>query len=601
MDYSDDSCMHMFTQDQKDRLIATLLNADRRVGLLNSTVCNPVPSIQYTGSACESSEMSVTEPSGCNAFVDMTIPLEIDMGASQDAVVTFSINVSSTAVQGVDFDLQTASVTFTSGSVANQDLVLRVYNNDFVNADKTVIVDFTVNPGTGDAVSNTSRNSYTLNIINDDLAPVAVNNIAVYDEDFEDTTAWSTYDGDGDSNFWYFQDIGLNGFGGIVNANAFSESNGALLGTGGAYTPDNYMVSDVFTIPTGATVSVSYVVGSYSGTGSNSEHYSVYFTTNTSPTTYADLREFTLENDRTVPGQGTEVRNHDMSAYAGQTGQLVFRHHNTTGVNGLLLFDTIDLDAVVDTSVQTALNTGTPDSDYLSLAGTVYATNLADGNIMADIANNNGVNYGCVSTSVSRASGGAQVYQVAGATNFVMDKTFTITPTTVQAGGNATVKFYFTETEILAWESATGNVRGELAIIKDNGASETQVAALQSFNTNGSYELTHSLESTFTSGINGTYYFGKMEAVLGVTENQFNIFSVYPNPSRGVITLSLSTSEDVQVSLFDIRGRRVYGNLHNNNSDVFNDKLDFSSMASGVYMLEVQSGSKKAVKKVVIQ
>jgi len=595
MDYSDDSCMDMFTQDQKDRLIATLLNADRRVGLLSSNVCNPIPSIQYTGSACESSEMSVTEPTGCNAFVDMTIPLEIDMGASQDAIVTFSINGSSTAVQGTDFDLQTASVTFSAGSNANQDLVLRVYNNDFVNVDKTVVVDFTVNPSGGDAVANTSRDTYTLNIINDDLAPIAVNTIDVYDEDFEDTAAWSIYDSDGDTNAWYLQDVGLDGWAGIVGAQAVSESNGTLLGTGGAYTPDNYMVSDIFTIPTGATASVSYVVGSYSGVASNSEHYSVYFTTNTSPATYADLREFTLENDRTVPGQGTEVRNHDMSAYAGQTGQLVFRHHNTTGVNGLLVFDTINLDAVVNTFVQTAVNTGTPDSDNLSLAGTVYATNAADGNIMADIANNNGVNYGCVSTSVSRASGGAQMYQVAGVANFVMDKTFTVTPASVQAGGNATLKFYFTETEIAAWETATGNNRSTLVIIKDGGTPEYVTTTVGAFGTHVT------LEGTFTTGINGTYYFGKLESILGVTENQFSVFNVSPVPSDGELVLSLSTNKNVDVKLFDIRGRRVYAELHTNNSDMFTTTLDFSAIAAGVYMLDVQSGSKRAVKKIVIQ
>jgi hypothetical protein len=599
MDYSDDSCMDMFTQDQADRMIATLENADRRVGLLNSTVCNPVPSIQFTGTACDSTSKDVIEPNGCNAFVDVLIPLEIDIDPLVDATVNFTINGASTAVLGSDYTIQTTSLVFPGSSTADRNYVLRVFNNDFIDADKTVIIDFTVTTG-GTAVANSVRNTYTVNIINDDLAPIAVNNVNVYDEDFEDVADWAVYDSDGDGNAWYLQSIGLDGFGGIVGANANSESNGTLLGTGGAYTPDNYMVSGIFTIPAGAAVSVSYVVGSYSGAGSNSEHYSVYFTTITSPSTYADLREFTLENDRTVPGQGTEVRNHDMSAYAGMTGQLVFRHHNTVGVNGLLLFDTINLNAVADTSVQTVVNTGTPDSDALFISGTVYATNSSDGNIMAAISNNNNVDYGCVNTSVSRASGGAQVYQVAGAANFVMDKTFTITPSTVQASGNATVKFYFTETELLAWEAATGNLRSELRVIKDDGTAEFSVATLQTFNTDAGYELSSTLEATFSTGINGTYYFGK-EQSLSVSDNQFNVFGVYPNPSNGEVTISLSTNKDVNVSLFDIRGRKVYGNLHSNTSDSFTEKVDFSSMASGVYMLEVQSGAKKAIKKLVIQ
>ena len=90
-------------------------------------------------------------------------------------------------------------------------------------------------------------------------------------------------------------------------------------------------------------------------------------------------------------------------------------------------------------------------------------------------------------------------------------------------------------------------------------------------------------------------------APLSVAENQFNVFGVYPNPSNGEITLTLSTNDDVTVSLFDIRGRKVYSQLHNNTSDSFTKKVDFSSMASGVYMLDVQSGSKRAIKKLVIQ
>jgi hypothetical protein len=88
---------------------------------------------------------------------------------------------------------------------------------------------------------------------------------------------------------------------------------------------------------------------------------------------------------------------------------------------------------------------------------------------------------------------------------------------------------------------------------------------------------------------------------LAVEENQFDVFGVYPNPSNGEVTISLSTSNDVNVSLFDVRGRQVYDQLHSNTSDSFNEKIDFSAMASGVYMLNVESGSKRAVKKLVIQ
>lgn len=90
---------------------------------------------------------------------------------------------------------------------------------------------------------------------------------------------------------------------------------------------------------------------------------------------------------------------------------------------------------------------------------------------------------------------------------------------------------------------------------------------------------------------------------LGVGEHAFGVngLTVYPNPSNGLFNLFVNTSQNATVALFDIRGRKVYSKLHANNSDTLETKLDFSAMASGVYMLGVTSDSKKAVKKIVIQ
>jgi hypothetical protein len=193
------------------------------------------------------------------------------------------------------------------------------------------------------------------------------------------------------------------------------------------------------------------------------------------------------------------------------------------------------------------------------------------------------------------------MYQTAGVANYVMSKAFSIQAASQQASGTGSVKFYFTEAEVSAWETATGNSRNDLVIIKDAntvslmpGVPEVISATVGAFGTNVT------LEGNFASGINGGSIFGTV-AALTVSDNQFNMFGVYPNPSNGEVTISLSTDKDVNVSLFDIRGRKVYGQLHNNTSDSFNEKVDFSSMASGVYMLNVESGSKRAIKKIVIQ
>lgn len=50
MDYSDDACMNIFTQDQKDRMIAVLTNAQRRATLGTSLACQPGQTYDNDGS-----------------------------------------------------------------------------------------------------------------------------------------------------------------------------------------------------------------------------------------------------------------------------------------------------------------------------------------------------------------------------------------------------------------------------------------------------------------------------------------------------------------------------------------------------------------------
>jgi len=88
---------------------------------------------------------------------------------------------------------------------------------------------------------------------------------------------------------------------------------------------------------------------------------------------------------------------------------------------------------------------------------------------------------------------------------------------------------------------------------------------------------------------------------LSTTENNFNSFSVYPNPSKGTVTLSLSTVSDVKVSLYDISGRNIYTKSFNNSDISFNQELKFNALSKGVYLLNVESDGKKASKKLIIE
>jgi hypothetical protein len=588
MDYSYDYCMDTFTADQKARVVTVMLNSPRRMELNNSTACQAAaPYIKFgstTGNASEGTDCT---------FTDFDFSVDILQAPTGAATVTFNID-SGSATNTTDYEIVNNTVTFANGATDSQNLTIRVFNDGLIEGDETIQISMSLS-GSTNASLDSNADTINITITDDDFAPSTSNVVDVYDEDFEETTGLAGYDRDQDGNAWYVGVTGLETFGDISGATAVSESDGTILGTGGAYTPDNYLLSEIFTIPAATSATVSYVVGAYSNTGSSyQEHYSVYFTTIETPTAYSDLEEYSLELDREIPADGTEIITHDLTAYVGMAGRLVIRHHNSAGA-GLLLWDSINVDTVSGTDVQTAVNTGLPEELLLNAMGTAPAYDTASGFIMAQIQNNNSFDYGCINVSVLRAGLTAQSYNGSSTANYVTDKAFRITTGNTTNSGNVTSTFYFTNDEIAGWESVTERDRSELFIMREVAGSvvESLPATIGAF---GSYVT---VSAAFTSAT-GDYYFGTSET-LSINSSNFEIFSLYPNPTTGEVTISLSSDQDVNVALYDIRGRKVFANTYRNNATMFTKTISFESIASGMYLLEVQSGSKKTTKKIVKQ
>lgn len=87
---------------------------------------------------------------------------------------------------------------------------------------------------------------------------------------------------------------------------------------------------------------------------------------------------------------------------------------------------------------------------------------------------------------------------------------------------------------------------------------------------------------------------------LSVNENIFEAFKMYPNPANSEVTIQLKAKQDVQITLFDIRGRKVFTNNYTNNSTVFNKTINLETISNGLYLIEIESGTQKLTKKLVI-
>ena len=95
------------------------------------------------------------------------------------------------------------------------------------------------------------------------------------------------------------------------------------------------------------------------------------------------------------------------------------------------------------------------------------------------------------------------------------------------------------------------------------------------------------------------------EFVPTLSTNDFNFedsFSIYPNPNNGEFTVKLNSNSgnNINMSVYDIRGRLVFNNFYNNTSN-FNEVINLGSVQSSLYILKITDGNKSGTKKIIIK
>lgn len=95
----------------------------------------------------------------------------------------------------------------------------------------------------------------------------------------------------------------------------------------------------------------------------------------------------------------------------------------------------------------------------------------------------------------------------------------------------------------------------------------------------------------------------QIQEQLSIDDNQFaqNI-KIYPNPNNGTFNLKLSATsgENIDIKLFDIRGRKIYSeNLEGQNE--IDKIISVNNLNTGMYLLKVNDGNREATKKIIIQ
>jgi hypothetical protein len=143
----------------------------------------------------------------------------------------------------------------------------------------------------------------------------------------------------------------------------------------------------------------------------------------------------------------------------------------------------------------------------------------------------------------------------------------------------------------LGTASATDNCTDPLTIFSQDPAPGTLLP-------DGVYTITMSAEDEY--GNVGTCTFElTVESILGVDDNGLSDgVAIFPNPTDSKVTISNATGIQLEkVAIYDVNGRLVNTiDL----SDMQQEKtIDVSQLASGVYMLQIQSENESTVKRLV--
>ncbi|NBL64683.1 T9SS type A sorting domain-containing protein [Flavobacterium sp. NST-5] len=78
-------------------------------------------------------------------------------------------------------------------------------------------------------------------------------------------------------------------------------------------------------------------------------------------------------------------------------------------------------------------------------------------------------------------------------------------------------------------------------------------------------------------------------------------FKIYPNPNNGNFNVQFASNSgnDVQVSVHDMGGRQIFNKTYQSAS-LFDQNLNLSTVQTGMYMVTVQDGERKEVKKIIV-
>jgi hypothetical protein len=486
------NCYTLFTAGQKARMLAAAAISPRlslttsQGGIAPAAGSSPcaIPKINFELSGDQVTETSAAS-SGCRAYKDYTYKMVIGGNPSAAATATLAKN-SGTAVQGIDFDITTngnfaapsSQLSFPAGSSASQAFTIRVYDDATASGTRSLVLGFTIGNGGGNAAAGDGRPDFSLLINDNDEAPYGPSSgtASIGPDQGAIPSPFSATDPKNKSQLLYYSSelraMGIragNITGMSLNIDKFS---GAAFTYGMsikiAQTTQNSLYNGSTEWPLTEPSFTTVYSNTYSTTGGwNSFTFSSPFVWNGTSNL---VIEICYDN-----GAATGAAD-DCEAYfdgSGQTNYIVSTVNCATAIStfggynsGLKPMIRLAY-ANTQTVVETVQSSST--QQYLGPNTDLYFYDQVNGQLMARIQNLSSFDYGCTQVTVDRAGLGATKFWNNNTSNYLMDKTFHVQPTTNNPTGNYSITLYYAKGETDGWQSATGQLLSNIKLVKLSG------------------------------------------------------------------------------------------------------------------------------------
>ncbi len=90
---------------------------------------------------------------------------------------------------------------------------------------------------------------------------------------------------------------------------------------------------------------------------------------------------------------------------------------------------------------------------------------------------------------------------------------------------------------------------------------------------------------------------------VGIEENALDNYAIYPNPAREdlKVIFTLEKANNVEVSLIDINGQKVFYENMNSLNGTYSKSINVESLPAGVYILNITSNKGNFTRKIIVQ